>query len=325
MASQRPTLRRGSKGPEVVTLQTCLNAKPIDGDFGAITETAVRDFQRRNALGVDGVCGPATWGKLEDVYHLPPYEPPPAPEGGLSTSEVNDITAIARASAIQRYNWPGRGIAPPGYIKGMAVAYGCAYRKFNAGHRAFLEMAKANTHNGDKDALSWYAGTFDGLGLGNNTAGVSTLRHLYAFLMGLGMRESSGRHCEGRDYSASNTSSLTCEAGTFQTSWNARTCSPAILQGLFDEYARGAEGYQSIWKEGVYCSQKSWQNYGSGDGLRFQSMSKSQPMFALEVAAVVVRNLRKHYGPINRRDVTLRKEADQLLMDVQSLIAPAMV
>jgi len=321
--AQRPTLRRNSRGPEVVTLQTCLRVS-ADGIFGPNTEAAVKKYQRERGLAADGIVGPLTWKALEYEFELAPYEPPPAPEGSLSAAEINDITALARQSAIQTYSWKGRGRAPPGFVKGVAVSFGCALRKYDAAHPAFREMAKANTHNNDKDALSWYAGTFNSLGMGIGSAGVSTLRHLYVFLMGLGMRESTGRHCVGRDQSASNTSSITCEAGAWQTSWNARACSPTILQGLFDEYARGAEGYQSIFKEGVSCSASHWKNYGSGDGLRFQKMSKEQPMFALEVAAIVVRNLRRHYGPINRREVEVRREANELLLNVQSVIAPAM-
>jgi hypothetical protein len=64
----RPTLRRGSKGPDVVYLQQRLqvfgyNLAP-DGDFGPKTEAAVRSFQRSNSLAVDGIVGPMTWAAL---------------------------------------------------------------------------------------------------------------------------------------------------------------------------------------------------------------------------------------------------------------------
>lgn len=54
----------------VKKVQNRLNAlgyKPAlveDGDFGAKTETAVRWFQTKNKLQVDGIVGPITWGKL---------------------------------------------------------------------------------------------------------------------------------------------------------------------------------------------------------------------------------------------------------------------
>ena len=66
-----PTLRRGNKGEYVRILQTLLleNGYGLpkygaDGDFGSETENAVKKYQRENGLKVDGIAGPATWGKL---------------------------------------------------------------------------------------------------------------------------------------------------------------------------------------------------------------------------------------------------------------------
>ncbi|QXM06782.1 spore cortex-lytic enzyme [Crassaminicella indica] len=63
------TLYWGSSGPEVKTLQTKLKNwgyydGPIDGVFGGGTFTAVKEFQRKNGLTVDGVVGPRTAEKL---------------------------------------------------------------------------------------------------------------------------------------------------------------------------------------------------------------------------------------------------------------------
>lgn len=57
------TLKLGSKGSEVKTLQSKLNLV-ADGVFGPITEEAVKDFQKKNGLTSDGIVGPATWLKL---------------------------------------------------------------------------------------------------------------------------------------------------------------------------------------------------------------------------------------------------------------------
>ena len=59
------TLKRGSKGEEVKTLQRLLGIGD-DGIFGYGTERAVKDFQRRYLLYPDGVVGKKTWEALED-------------------------------------------------------------------------------------------------------------------------------------------------------------------------------------------------------------------------------------------------------------------
>jgi hypothetical protein len=82
----QPTLRRGSQGTAVRTLQnqlTTLGFDPgqIDGIFGSRTDTAVRGFQRARGLRVDGIVGPQTWAALYAVIPRPPAQPwrPPAP------------------------------------------------------------------------------------------------------------------------------------------------------------------------------------------------------------------------------------------------------
>lgn len=57
------TLKLGSRGNEVKTLQSKLNLI-ADGIFGPITEEVVKDFQKKNGLTADGVVGPSTWDKL---------------------------------------------------------------------------------------------------------------------------------------------------------------------------------------------------------------------------------------------------------------------
>jgi hypothetical protein len=57
-------LRRGSTGANVRYLQTVLGGLKVDGQFGPITDRAVRAFQSANGLKVDGIVGPITWAKL---------------------------------------------------------------------------------------------------------------------------------------------------------------------------------------------------------------------------------------------------------------------
>jgi N-acetylmuramoyl-L-alanine amidase len=261
----------------------------------------------------------------EDFHNPFPVEPEQPP--GLSQSEVNAICSVAASSSIANYSWKNRGRAPMGYTKGIAVAYGVVFKKYFARDSSAKEMAKANTGDDAKDAISWYNSNFAALGMRNDVAGVDTLRHLFVLLMGLGMRESSGKHCEGRDQSASNTTSDTAEAGLYQQSWNSNTCSPEIPK-LFNEYAIGLtsnppECALDTFKEGVSCSSSSWSNYGSGKGKDFQQLCKSCPQFCVEAAAVGLRNLRQHWGPINRKEAELRTDADEMFVRVQEILAPS--
>lgn len=66
-------LRRGSKGRRVKKLQKRLKflgfftAKPY-GRFGKGTDDAVREFQSRHKMKVDGIVGPATWRQVEATF-----------------------------------------------------------------------------------------------------------------------------------------------------------------------------------------------------------------------------------------------------------------
>jgi peptidoglycan hydrolase-like protein with peptidoglycan-binding domain len=64
-------LKTGSRGDDVKTLQTQLNAQlkpspmlPADGVYGMGTRNAVISFQRNNWLIEDGEAGPCTWNAL---------------------------------------------------------------------------------------------------------------------------------------------------------------------------------------------------------------------------------------------------------------------
>lgn len=57
------TIKLGSRGTDVATIQKRLNLQP-DGIFGPLTDEAVREFQKANGLTVDGIVGTKTWAKL---------------------------------------------------------------------------------------------------------------------------------------------------------------------------------------------------------------------------------------------------------------------
>lgn len=57
------TIKQGSRGDEVKTLQKKLNIT-ADGIFGKNTETAVKSYQKAHGLTPDGIVGPHTWESL---------------------------------------------------------------------------------------------------------------------------------------------------------------------------------------------------------------------------------------------------------------------
>lgn len=67
----RPTLRQGSSGEAVRTVQRILMLEAIDGIFGPQTHREVTKFQTRENLQADGVVGPLTWSALDSIEQLP--------------------------------------------------------------------------------------------------------------------------------------------------------------------------------------------------------------------------------------------------------------
>ncbi len=64
----RKQISYGARGDDVKELQTALNKNgynlSVDGIFGSDTRSAVKDYQTKNKLQVDGIVGTNTWGSL---------------------------------------------------------------------------------------------------------------------------------------------------------------------------------------------------------------------------------------------------------------------
>jgi peptidoglycan hydrolase-like protein with peptidoglycan-binding domain len=93
MIGAPPTLRRGDTGDEVAHLQRILDVEP-DGDFGPVTEMAVKMRQTALDLDVDGVAGPKTWAAL--IASLD-FSPPDV--SGLSAGEARARVAESQLGA----------------------------------------------------------------------------------------------------------------------------------------------------------------------------------------------------------------------------------
>lgn len=94
-ASPTPTpflLKLGATGPEVKKLQQRLKdlrylAGSADGDFGQATEAALKAFQSRNKLSVDGIAGQQTLNRLNSSAALP-ARPTPSPTPRATATPV---------------------------------------------------------------------------------------------------------------------------------------------------------------------------------------------------------------------------------------------
>lgn len=199
-----------------------------------------------------------------------------------------EIEKLVGESACSTYSWKNRGKAPLDYYVRLAETF----HKEECMNEPVIAQGLAS-----KDALTQYE--------------VAASREAtYAFLTGLGPRESSGKWCTGRDSSADNVASESAEAGVFQFSYDSRGAHPRLLQ-LYAEYKP---------KTGeISCVSKDW---GTGEGVPFQRLSKTNPEFAIRYGAVLIRTRKNHFGPIIRGEVEYRKECFELFKSVKGLGCP---
>ena len=133
--SQQPTLRLGSRGSAVVTLQQRLAALhyfdvgPADGMFGQGTYHAVIAFQKVQGLPRDGVVGAATWARLAK-----PYVPAPRYRMATASLEVNlarQVIYYVQNGSIQRIIDASTGSGAWYYSQGRwarAITPACRFR-----------------------------------------------------------------------------------------------------------------------------------------------------------------------------------------------------
>lgn len=83
VSMSHPVLKSGSRGDSVRYLQSLLNrhgsAIALDGIFGVATDKAVRAYQAKQKLTVDGIVGAKTWSALEAPVTPSAPKPPVTP------------------------------------------------------------------------------------------------------------------------------------------------------------------------------------------------------------------------------------------------------
>jgi hypothetical protein len=123
---QGRTLRRGDIGEDVKEMQEMLitagyscGPDGADGDFGKLTEVAVRAFQRDHDLMIDGIYGPETRRELEQTVKHIAHVRPDVPRanvrsgagvsypvlGSLSAGDAVELTGIELKDTSSGWSW----------------------------------------------------------------------------------------------------------------------------------------------------------------------------------------------------------------------------
>jgi hypothetical protein len=243
---------------------------------------------------------------------------------------VSELQKIASKSKCISYKWKERGLAPSSYTKGMGLVYARALCNRNS-EDVKIASAPVDLSKKEKDALAAYVEEFKNTGMHNDTP-VNILRHNYVLLIGLGMMESSGKYCEGRDVSQCFVKAESAEAGLFQTSYGAHTAILSYLNKQYEDNKRGClteefGGSKISCKirksHNLRCPSATSDVAGTGPGAEWQKMTKACPAFAAEYAAVVLRKnggLKGEFNPIRKRQAELLPECDTMLEKIQNFI-----
>jgi len=233
---------------------------------------------------------------------------------------IEDVKAIASNSSCAKYSWKERGRPAKGYIPGVALVFARAV--CNQQSPMSQLISKPATTDTVRDVMAHYSTIFSDLKMENN-GGPDTLRHAFMVLLGLGMRESSGRYCCGRDMSANYSTADSAEAGLFQTSWGSRRSSPLFTE-LYNKYKANPVGcFLGTFGENVSCSESNLQNWGEGEGFTWQKLTKECPAFATEWAAMLIRvsgGTKGEFGPLRKQAAEVRPECNAMFKQIQDLV-----
>lgn len=105
MATNYSQLSYGSSGDDVKTLQKMLNnngySLDVDGNFGPKTQAAVKEYQKKNNLAVDGIVGKNTWGALNSAAsNSAAAAPTSAADMEFSYDPYQESNAVKEANAL---------------------------------------------------------------------------------------------------------------------------------------------------------------------------------------------------------------------------------
>jgi len=254
------------------------------------------------------------------------------------TSSTEQITSIAESSECAAFKWgyaadlpktppkdARRGVAPAAFMRGVALVFARAICHPDRADVKVVSAARGAQGSAavNSDAVTWYDSMFQAGGMSNAVASDDTLRHTYALLIALGMQESSGKYCTGRDRSQNFKSADSAEAGLLQTSWGASKTKD-VLPPMFQHYKSDQTGcLLDVFRSNVTCDSRDAKNWGTGKGAEWQQLTKMCPAFSIEYGAVVMRShggQTGEFGPIRRKWAEVLPACDAMLSKIQNLV-----
>jgi hypothetical protein len=220
------------------------------------------------------------------------------------------IDAVVGRSTCARHPWPGRGVAPPGYMRGMGRVYAKAWCDLRRPKSVAAGLAGADFEAGT-DALALY-------GKARGTP-QERLRALYALALGEGMRESTGNASAGVNRAVRHRSASVAEAGLFQVMPNTLHDSPWLPQ-LYDQYrAHPAACLRETFMDGA--KDRRQPVLGQGPQAEFQRFTKACPAFAVEYATVVLRTDRRKFPPVQHHRAQLLPACEDMFAEIERVAA----
>jgi len=171
------TLRVGSRGYKVKELQSTLNKKincglDVDGDFGNLTKTCVKKYQKQNNLEVDGIVGPMTCKSLNSSSSsvITTYKPSNYTKG-IVTGDVVNIRSRATTSS-SRITYTTRGseltiVATKGNWYKIKIpnsnSYGYIYADYVAKNCVVVDISEQKLYFYSDGQKSWSTKVITGL------------------------------------------------------------------------------------------------------------------------------------------------------------------
>ena len=220
------------------------------------------------------------------------------------------VDAVVERSTCARHHWPGRGVAPRGYMLGMGQVYA----------KAWCDLRRPKSVAAGLAGSDFAAGT-DALALYGKAGGTpqERLRALYALALGEGMRESTGNASAGVNRGVRHRSAAAAEAGLFQVMPNSLHDSPWLPQ-LYDQYrAHPAACLRETFMDGAKDRRQAV--LGQGPQAEFQRFTKACPAFAVDYATVVLRTDRRKFPPVQHRRAQLLPACEEMFADIERVAA----